>query len=78
MNAYDCQPVTAWMLGTLIPIAILFLIYNHMIEKWSWRRYPRLVDDSNRRKLFEGGMFFLGLFTSLMLWGFVYEAICRV
>lgn len=74
---YDCQPITAWMLGTLLPVAVLYFAYMHGVYWWSVRKYPRLIDDMNRRRLFEGSMIVAGLFVFVMAWGFLYEAICR-
>jgi len=77
MPAYDCQPITLWMLGTLIPMVALFFAYMGGVYWWSGRRYPRLVDDMNRRRLFEGVMVVGGLFVFVLAWGILYEGLCR-
>jgi hypothetical protein len=48
------------------------------VHWWSRRRYPRLIDDMNRRRLFEGVMVVGGLFAFILAWGFLYEWLCRV
>lgn len=66
------------MLGTLIPIAALFLLYSRFIDRWAEQKYPRLVDDSNRRQFFSCGMTMLGIVVFTMLWGYTIEFFCRV
>lgn len=78
MPLYECQPITLWMLGTLIPVALLFFGYMNGVYWWSQRRYPRLIDDMNRRRIFEGAMVVGGLFVFVLAWGMLYEALCRV
>lgn len=76
MPIYDCQPVTAWMLATLIPTAALYFVYMHGVYWWSRRRYPHMIDDMNRRRLFEGSMVVGGLFVFVMAWGGLYQSLC--
>jgi len=83
MSHYSCEPITLWMLATLIPVALipvalLYFGYLRGVYWWSERKYPRLIDDFNRRRLFEGAMLVGGLFVFVMAWGFLYEALCRV
>ena len=75
---YDCQPITIWMIATLVPTAIAFFAYMEGVQWWSRKRYPRLVDDLNRRRLFEGSMTMGGLFVFMVVWVVLYEALCRV
>jgi len=77
MPEYTCQPFTVWMIATLVPLVLLFLAYMWVVEQWSTRKYPRLVDDMNRRRAFEGGMLIGGLFGFIILWGYALELICR-
>jgi hypothetical protein len=78
MTSYDCQPITLWMIATLVPVIALFFAYMSGVHWWSRRRYPRLIDDMNRRRLFEGVMVVGGLFAFILAWGFLYEWLCRV
>jgi len=66
------------MLGTLTPVALLYFGYLRGVYWWSERKYPHLIDDFNKRRLFEGAMLVGGLFVFVMAWGFLYEALCRV
>lgn len=76
MPLYDCEPITLWMLGTLIPVIVMFFVYMDGVYRWSKNRYPRLVDDMNRRRLFEGCMVVGGLFVFVMAWGGLYQTLC--
>lgn len=78
MPEYNCEPGTLWMLVTLLPVAAAFFGYMRVIEWWTAYKYPRLVEDMNRRKLFENGMIVGGLFVSILAWGLLFEALCRV
>lgn len=66
------------MILTLIPVALAFFAYMRLIDWWSHQKYPHLVDDVNRRRLFEGGMTVGGLFCFILLWGYLFEWLCRV
>lgn len=78
MTAYDCQPSTLWMLITLIPMIALFCVFMKGVSLWSAWKYPRLIDDMNRRRIFDNGMVMVGIVIFGMGWAYTFELLCRV